>query len=347
MKVLLINPAFYVYGGAERLIVKLCNHLTEEGVSTTLLTPNIPPRISEKLTETRIIRTGDIQNAAPTVQSIIHKFDVVNPHNDPAQLLVYPRKRPCVWMCNEPPAQILMGGILDEGSRRAVRNHVDISVVADEFNKKRFMDIYGVEPRVNHYGVDWQYFSEGNPDRVKEKLGIGEGFTVLQVGMHTFTKNQLRTVKEFKEIKKKIPDAQLVLAGYNETPYYEEVKKRITTSRLRKSITVTGELPQDDIRDLYYAADALIAPIMPQGGWLSTFEAMATGLPVVVSPDMTASSIISEHGLGTVTEDYTEAIAKIADNPQRSIKTRQWVKDNLNWETFCNNMLGYFEEVAP
>ena len=32
VKVLIVNPTFYAYGGAERLIVKLANYLTDKGV---------------------------------------------------------------------------------------------------------------------------------------------------------------------------------------------------------------------------------------------------------------------------------------------------------------------------
>jgi len=347
MNVLLMNPEFYVYGGAERLIVKLANYLTDKGVSNTLLTPNIPPRIREDFTETRIIETGDIQNMAPILHSIMHRFDVINPHNDPTQVLVFPRKKPSVWMCNEPPIQLLAGQELPESQRNVVRRHIDIPVVADEYNRNRFIDIYGVEPRVNPYGVDYNFFADGNPETAREKYGLDDAFVVLQVGMLTFTKNQLKTVSTFKKFKKVAPDAKLVLAGYNKGPYYDNVKRLITESGLRKDIIVTGEIPQGDVRDLYYAADVLFAPIMAQGGWLSTFEALATGLPIIVSPQMTASSLIIENELGVVTEDYVEELMNVYLNRSRSTETRRWVRENLSWDKFCGNMLSYFEEVAP
>jgi glycosyltransferase involved in cell wall biosynthesis len=346
MKVLLINPTFYAYGGAERLIVKLANYLTDKGVETTLITQEITPEIKEEFKETRIIITETMENMAPTVQGIIHQFDVVNPHNDPTQLLLYPRMRPSVWMCNEPPYPVLMGQELPEPQRNMVRNHITLSVVADDYNRKRFMDIYDVEPRVNHYGVDYDFFKDGDPMAAREKYGLGESFVMLQVGMMTFTKNQLKTVSVFKKLKRKIPDAKLVLVGYNSGPYFLDVKRCITESGLRKDIIVTGEIPQEEVKDLYYAADALLAPIMAQGGWLSTFEAMATGLPIIVSPKMTAASIIMENELGAVTEDYVDELLALYNKRQRVLGPKKWVKENLSWDKFCGTMLGYFEEVA-
>ena len=347
MKVLIVNPTFYAYGGAERLIVKLANYLTDKGVESTLITQEILPEIKPEFKETRIIETESIENMGSLVQRIIHKFDVVNPHNDPAQLLLYPRMRPSVWMCNEPPYPVLMGQELPEPQREMVRSHIDLSVVVDEYNKKRFMDIYGVEPRVNHYGVDYDFFKNGAPSVAREKYGLGESFTVLQVGMIVSTKNQLKTISIFKKLKRKVPDAKLVLAGYIDTLYFQNVKRMITESGLRKDIIVTGEIPQEEVKDLYYAADALLAPIMNQGGWLSTFEAMATGLPIIVSPKMTAASLIIENDLGAVTTDYVNELLALYTKRRRTTKPRKWVKDNLSWDKFCGNMLGYFKEVMP
>ncbi|MBU1173739.1 MAG: glycosyltransferase family 4 protein, partial [Proteobacteria bacterium] len=273
MKVLIINPTFYAYGGAERLIVKLANYLTEKGIESTVITQEITPEIKQEFTETRIITTDTMENMAPLVQSIIHQFDVVNPHNDPAQLLLYPRMRPSVWMCNEPPYPVLMGQELPEPQKDLIRKYITLSVVADEYNRKRFMGIYDVEPRVNPYGVDYDFFQGGDREAVRERYGLNDAFTVLQVGMMTFTKSQLKTVSIFKKLKRKIPDAKLILAGYNDGPYYQNVKRMITESGLRKDIIVTGEIPQEEVKNLYYAADVLLAPIMDQGGWLSTFEA--------------------------------------------------------------------------
>lgn len=346
MKVLIVNPAFYTYGGAERLIVKLANYLTAKGIESTLITQEITPEIKKEFTETRIIVTETIEKMAPIVQSIIHKFDVVNPHNDPAQLFLYPRMKPSVWMCNEPPYPILMGQELPEPQKDMVRKHIDISVVADEYNKKRFMDIYGVEPRINHYGVDYDFFQDGDPAIAREKYGLGESFTVLQVGMMTFTKNQLKTISIFKKLKREIPDAKLILAGFKDGAYFTDVKRRITESGLRKDIIVTGEIPQKEVKDLYYAADALLVPIMAQGGWLSTFEAMATGLPVIVSPQMTASSLIIENELGYVTENYVDELLGLYNQRHRELGPRKWVKENLSWDKFCGAMLSYFEEVS-
>ena len=347
MKVLLIYSWFYLYGGAERLIVKLANYLTEQGVSTTLLTRQMLPRIKERFNQTRIIVSPSMESLIPLAHSIFHKFDVINPHNDPAQLTLFPRKRPSVWMCNEPPIAILTGGPLTEHERDTVRRHIDIVVVADEYNRKRFKEIYDMDSRVNYYGVDFDFFKEQKNHRIKEKYGLSDTFTIMQVGMFTFTKNQMKTCSILKKLKKQIPEAHLVLVGWNDNPRLDTVQRSISNNNLTKTVTITGEIPQADLRDLYHAVDAVVAPIQPQGGWLSTFEAIATGRPMLVSPEMTASYLLKEHGIGIVTDEFVPKLVEIYEKPYSDLKGRQWVKENLKWDRFCGNMLSYFEEVMP
>ena len=345
MKVLIVNPEFYVYGGAERVIVRLANYLTDKSVMNTIITPRMLPKIKRELMETRVIETETIEKLVPVLHGILHKFDVINLHNDPAQVTVFPRQRPTVWLCNEPPIQTFTGGELSEQQREIVRKHIDIAVVADEYNRERFKKIYGMDARVNPYGVEFDFFAEGNRDAAIEKWNLDGHFVILQVGMFTFTKNQLKTVSIFKKVKKRIPEAKLVLAGFDKTPYKNTVMRRIRSDRLRKDVVLTGEITQTEIRDLYHACDVMVAPIMAQGGWLSTFEAMAAGKPVVVSKEMTAASIIEENKLGIVTDDYLTNIIGIYENGFDGYNSQVWVKENLSWDKFCKNMLGFFEEV--
>jgi hypothetical protein len=80
-------------------------------------------------------------------------------------------------------------------------------------------------------------------------------------------------------------------------------------------------------------------PIKSQGGWLSTFEAIAAGATVIVSPEMTASSIIQGYCLGIVSTDFTRDILSLGSRiVLEKCQRQQWVKDNLRWEDYCNSM---------
>ena len=218
MKILIINPSFYVYGGAERVIVKLANYLTEHNHQCTILTTKMLPEIRKDLIETRLIFCNDIPDMAEWLNKIHKDFDVINYHNDPVQLLAFGKKTPSVWMCNEPPQTCLDGKELPIDQKEVVRKFIKKVVVADEFNQKRFKEIYGVDSEIINYGVDYDFWKKGDGSKFRKKYELKDEFVLVQSGFIHPMKNQMRTLNIFKKIKEKIPNAKLILAGY-ETPY--------------------------------------------------------------------------------------------------------------------------------
>jgi len=344
MKILIVNPSFWIYGGAERLIVRLCNYLTEKYVQTTILTTKILPKIKEDLTETRIIETSGLAEMAIWMEKIHLDFDVVNFHNYPAPLLSIGKHTPNVWMCNEPPQIYLEGGKIPEREIELIQKFIKKAVVADEFNQKRFKKIYNMDSEIINYGVDYDALQKGDGSRFRKKYEIpDDAFLIYQIGFIHPLKNQMETIKTFKEVKNKIPNAKLIFAGHDKLSYVKEVKDYMFKNNLQADVIFTGEIPYNEIRDLHNAGDVFFAPIKTQGGWLSIFDAIACGKQVVVSEEATCSQIIRDNGLGYI-GNYIENILKINKEPQTDY--REWVKKNLSWEKFSEKMLEVFKCVC-
>jgi len=115
-------------------------------------------------------------------------------------------------------------------------------------------------------------------------------------------------------------------------------------------VVFTNQINREEVRDLYHACDVLLHPIKPQGGWLSPFEALCAQKLIIVSPEMSASDIIEKEKIGIVTDNYTEAIIKIYKNVDEYAnmreRGREWVKNNLNWDTFCQKNLNIFQKAS-
>lgn len=346
-KVLICHPSFWIDGGAERVIIRLANWLTDRHIQVTILTAEMIPEVKQQFNEARIIVSGDFATMSKDFQLICDDFDVINIHNTPCELLPYTRKLNTVWMCNEPPKCDGRECAVTEKEEAMVKNHIKKVVVADEFNQERFKKIYGIEATINPYGIDYDFFEKGT-NAMRDKYHLQNNFVVLQVAFIHQTKNQLRTVEIFKKIKEIIPHAKLVLAG-KETEYKLEVQKKIVERGLSDDVIFTGILPREDIRDLYHASDIVLQPCLSQGSWLSVFEAMAAGKPVFVSEEMTASSFMEKNGLGLVCrtdEIFLQRIqAEVDLGPgERHKMDQEFVRDNLKWDTFCSKMLEVFEK---
>jgi len=373
MRVLIVYPKFYIYGGAELVVVRLANYLTEKGVENAILTTAMLPEIEKDLNKTRVIihkeskipfnflGVREMLALHKGIRNNLKDFDVINIHNYPAELSFFPFRKPAVWMCNEPPEIVLrinskqflfsrlVKKIVLKFDKFIVRRYIKNAVVADEFNAERFKKIYGLNPEIINYGIDYGFFSYGYPEKPKEKYNLRNNFIILQVGILTPLKNQLESVKTIKKLKDKIPHLKLILAGLAEDKYKLNLEKYIKEERLENYVIFTGQINREEVRDLYHACDILLHPIKPQGGWLSPFEALCAKKLIIVSPEMSASDIIKKEKIGIVTDNYVEAIMETYKNADEYVsmkeRGREWVKDNLNWDTFCQRNLNVFQKI--
>jgi glycosyltransferase involved in cell wall biosynthesis len=365
MRVLIVNPRFFIYGGAELLIVELCRYLTRKNVEHALLTTAIIPEVSQALPKTRIIlipcRWDSLKfyfNLWLAVRKHASQYDLINIHNFPAEFSAFMSRRPVVWMCNEPELYLrkintksrrgkLLGAPVFLFERWIVRNFIRKTIVSDPFNARRFQSLYGIAPSVVNYGIDYDFFSVPDESGVHRlKAQWGKRFVILHVGMMTPLKNQLRSLQALCEVKKRIPDCLLVLAGSWEDAYKSLLDSFIIENQLAKNVIFTGHIDRQELKSYYYTCNVLLHPIGSQGGWLAPFEALCAALPIVVAPDMTASEIITEKQLGTVTNDYEEVINCIYEQPSSyqamAQYGKQWVRENLSWDKFCQGMLDVF-----
>ncbi len=352
MKVLIVYPEFWIDGGAEKVIVRLCNYMTEHNIDNTILTTKMIPEIKKQLTETRIIEMGSLDNVQNMLHSISEDFDVINVHNEPCQLLVYPKNMNAIWSFNELPNKIQLGGTLPEMERKMVQNFIKKIIVADETNQEKVKTVYDKDSIIIPYGIDYDFFQGEIKEDMRLRFGIDkEDFVITQVGFIAPTKNQLESVKILAEVKKKIPNAKLVLAG-TFTDYKKDVEQEIVKNKLYNDVIFTGQLNQEEIKDLLKTSDCAIQPNKGQGSWLSVFEALACGIPIIVSREFTGSSILIENDIGIVcndTENYINVIEVISKMKFKDIKStgdyyKKWVKKNLTWDKYCKNVVEVFNE---
>lgn len=352
-RIMIVNPDVYVYGGAERQIVELCNYLTFHDFSVTVVTGRAVPEFKRGFTDARVVEVGDLSNC----KQLFHKFDVINPHNHPAELYVYPAKYPVVWQLNEPPNYVIEGAPLKHEERDIVNKSVDEIVVISQPEKVRVKNLYGRDATVNYPGVRHGFFSEPSSEvfkRMVDRWRLKEKFVMLQCGFLTRTKNQVLAVEILADVKKEVPEAVLVLAGYDGLAAYRaEVVAKAKELGVMDSVVLTGYIQKDEVlRELHHASSVLIAPVLDQGAWLAIFEAVCCGLPIVVSDWFVGANLVRENELGSIVplerDVFVKEILKIRGDGSIADKTRrgaEWIRDNLTWEKFGEKYAEIFEEV--
>ena len=360
MEVLIVNPASYVYGGAERVIVNLANYLSKNNIDNALLTTSINPIIESKLNNTEIILSSigkglhaEMLSLHRGIKQYEHRFDIINVHNYPSEMAVFGCEKPIVWQCNEPILGLKTSSLRTKLSntvnllidRFIVNSYVDEIIVADLFNTKRFTKLYGRTPAIIPYGIDVDDFNS------IRNINF-DSFNMIQVGMIQPFKNQLESLKILNSLKKHISNVKLTLVGWSLHTYKLILDEYIKLNKLQEYVTFIKHIDDPiELKKLYLSHDLLLHPIQSQGGWLTPFEALCTELPIIVSKEFTSSDIIKQNDIGIVSDsnNYVKDILNIYNNRKDAYamaqRGKQWVNNNLSWDKYGERILNVFNKV--
>ena len=92
-------------------------------------------------------------------------------------------------------------------------------------------------------------------------------------------KNHLFLVETFSEVKRRIPDAKLLLVGRG--PFEGSVRQAVEDAGLEGDVVFFGVT--DRVPDVLKALDAFVFPSFSEGLPMSVMEAQAAGVPCVLS----------------------------------------------------------------
>ena len=133
--------------------------------------------------------------------------------------------------------------------------------------------------------IDTQRFAFSSEYRgeVRKELGIGSKPAIGIVGRLSEQKNPLFALKVLNAVLEKIPDACLVYVGGGEME--SEIREEIHRLGLKDKVILTGS--RSDVERIYSAPDVMIMPSLYEGFPVAAVEAMASGLPIVLSDHIT------------------------------------------------------------
>ncbi len=147
------------------------------------------------------------------------------------------------------------------------------------------MEILGVKKdKIVHLinAVDREKFRPSKDRSVRNEYGIREDeILILFVGYLDDFKGIYETIDAFLDLCKNNYNIKLIMVG--EGPKEEELKQRISKSDLEDVVIFTGDISPDIINKYYQSADIFVLPSHVKGVPVVVIEAMACGVPVVVS----------------------------------------------------------------
>ena len=208
-------------------------------------------------------------------------------------------------------------------------------------------------------GVHFERFGQADGAEVRRRYRLGDGPVVISVSRLVRRKGQDVLLAAWPAVRARCPSAKLLVVG--DGPMYGELLDR--AAALDGSVVVTGPVPPDELAAHYAAADLFVLPcrddrrgLQTEGLGLSTLEASAAGLPVIVgrSGGSPASLLDGETGL-LVEPDRPAAVAEamlaLLTDPARAAALgaagQRWVRERWRWEDAADRLIGLLSGTLP
>jgi phosphatidylinositol alpha-1,6-mannosyltransferase len=201
-------------------------------------------------------------------------------------------------------------------------------------------------------GVDASRFT-GAADgaAVRARHGLGNGPVVITVARLVRRKGHDELLTAWRQVAALHPNARLLIVG--EGPTKRNLEARIAAEH-PDSVVLTGPVSHEQLASYYRAADVFVLPCRDAGGGLqseglglSTLEASASGLPVIVGRSGGSIESVQDGRTGILIE--AEAPAKIAsailtllaDTSLAASMGRagsEWVREEWGWDLAASRL---------
>ena len=173
----------------------------------------------------------------------------------------------------------------------------------------------------------------------RKKYGLYGKRIVLHFGRLNFKKGLDLLVKAFSMITGRCDDCVLVIAGPDNEGYSAVVKQWIREEGIEDQVLFPGMLYGVEVLETLVDADIFALPSYTENFGIAVVEAMACGLPVIISDKVNIWREVAESGAGKVApcfaERFAEIMLELLDNPeaarQMGEKGKALVKERYQW----------------
>lgn len=226
-------------------------------------------------------------------------------------------------------------------SHAVIANSVVLKILALKSAPSQKIDII-------YNGVDTKRFYPN------ESNNVSDNFTVLCASRLSQRKGFRYAIDAFAQLIKKYPQIRMVIAG-GEGDAETELKQQVKDLHLEDLVTFTGNyIPDDTVPRLYYQdADVFVFPSFNEGMSNNMLEAMACGLPIVMTPTGGAQELVRDGENGFIinfadADDIAEKVERlILDRglARQMGKRSADIANGMSWENVAKQYLEVYRNV--
>lgn len=177
---------------------------------------------------------------------------------------------------------------------------------------------------------------------------------ILFLGRINFKKGLDLLVNAFSRIIKTVREVHWIIAGPDEEGYGSQLKRWIHQKGIEEQVTLTGFVGDEKKRALLRDSDIFCLPSYQENFGLAVVEAMAAGLPVVVSNQVNIYHEIQAAQAGFVTlcdaDEIAFALRRLLQDEslRKSMgqNGQRLVREKYQWDTIVEKMIQLYEGIA-
>ena len=255
-----------------------------------------------------------------------------------------------------------MGGVLATDQSRAIDSteewtvaHADRVIVCSDFMRDEVSSLFGCEPDLvtvipNGIDADDWTTTEARRRAVRRRFGTP---LVVYAGRLEAEKGVQALIDALPAVRREVPAVRAVVVGTGGAE--RDLRTRARRRRLGEAVTFTGYVPDEDLRAIVAAADAVVVPSLYEPFGLVALEAMALGAPLVAARVGGLAEIVEDDRVGRtfVAGDAADLAAVLLDvlgHPRRAraraATARAELEARYGWPAIADRTAGVYRSVS-
>jgi glycosyltransferase involved in cell wall biosynthesis len=215
----------------------------------------------------------------------------------------------------------------------------DAVIIPSAFVERTFLDagFPGEKLHVIPYGFDPAQFQPGKKrDAVFRVLFVGN--IGVQKGVHYLLEAWAKL---------NLKNAELVFIGTVE----DGIKPLL--GKYEGRFTLRGHVPHDKLQTEYAQASVFVLPSLQEGSALVTYEAMACGLPLLVTTNTGSVAVDGQHGFiipirdsNAIAEKLSWLHAHQSEARAMGLRASEYIKD-FTWDRYARGVIEVYRALLP
>jgi glycosyltransferase involved in cell wall biosynthesis len=177
---------------------------------------------------------------------------------------------------------------------------------------------------------------------------------ILFLGRIHWIKGMDLLARAYARLARERNDVHLLIVGPDEGGYEKKVRKWLKDAGVLEQVTFAGMLEGKEKLEAFAGSDLFVLPSYSESFGMAVVEAMACGLPVIISNQVGIYKEVQRANAGLVVKsdstDLYNALMRLLNNNKEAFdmgtRGMKFVKEKFDIESVTNRMIEAFKDIS-